>query len=148
MTSKILITTAIVCFVSGCAVSGGSQLGAVMPGSETVLAEETQLVPARKIYGRSITLSVPATVKLDYNVESGKSVMYLLMTDEQYTRVVGGEDREPTVAGRDYIHKSDAVMGQGSDIALLPAPDRYIFVFWNESSEPVTVTSRVRGVRE
>ncbi len=119
--------------------------GAVAPdGSESVLPEEDEAVPANKAWSRSFTLNYAAELELKYEVEPSKQIDIYFLTEEQDARASAGE--EPTEQGRDFIAHHRGVIRSGNFINSAQ-PGRYVYVFRNLTDTDVRLKTSVLGRR-
>ena len=117
-------------------------------GWESVVVEQSETVPAQTDWGSSFDLNVPARLQIDWSIEPGLMITYILATDEQYQRAIGN-NADMTYEGQDYIRRLDALRGVGNDVTgTLPA-GRYVILMRNAANPgPAHVTIRAHGARQ
>jgi len=134
--------------LGACAAMPPSIFAPAPSGWESVVVEQSETVPAQTDWGSSFDLNVPARLQIDWSIEPGQMITYILATDAQYQRAVGN-DADMSIQGQDYIRRLDALRGVGNDVTETLPVGRYIILMRNTANPgPAHVTIRAVGARQ
>lgn len=106
------------------------------PNATTLHSDETVTVPANGAVGSNISISSRAFLSIDFNVQPGKQVTLLVITDAQKQEMDAGNP----ITGRPKVRAP--IDGTASQSLTVEQGGYYVAIL-NSDSEPVSVTYRV-----
>ena len=123
----------------------GPQPNASSPsgGDEEIVPLQTQAIPAQKAWELKVGVNRPGQIDIHWDIEAGKSVNILVLTEEQEQRAQAGTP--PTQPGKDFVQMTMGVSGAGNDVEKVQAGVYYV-VFENPATDgDVTVKASISG---
>ena len=139
------VAAVIACVVSLSSFACEPPRGAAGPeGGEEIVPQQSQTIPAQKAWELKFQVNVPGEILVQWEIEPGKSVNYLVLTEEQEQRAQAGTP--PTQPGRDFVNMTMGVAGNGKDVQKVQ-PGIYYVVFENAGSADATVKASISGHR-
>jgi hypothetical protein len=107
------------------------------PGATTIHSEETVTVPANGAVGSGIYVSGRAFLSIDFDVQSGKQVTLLVITEEQKREMDAGKQ----ITGRPRVRAP--IDGTASQSVTINQGGNYYVAILNSDPEPISVSYRV-----
>lgn len=106
-------------------------------GATTIHPEETVTVPGNGAVGSVIYVSGRAFLSIDFDVQSGKQVTLLVLTDEQKREMDAGKQ----ITGRPRVRAP--IDGTASQSVTINQGGNYYVAILNSDPEPISVSYRV-----
>jgi hypothetical protein len=128
-------------FTTGCGQLGSSDLESVEGPGWTVLRPWTlQSIPPKKALTTTLSAKSPSTIRVDYEIESGKELNLYFMTLEQDRRASAG--KEPRELGKDFISLDRGLVANGRS-EHQAGQGQFAIAFRNLGSASVALRVRV-----
>lgn len=128
-------------FTTGCGQLSSNDLESVEGPGWTVLRPWTlQSIPPKKALTTTLSAKMPTTIKVDFEIESGKEVNLYFMTLEQDRLASAG--KEPRELGKDFITLDKGLVGNGRSEHQM-GPGQFAIAFRNLGNTSVALRVRV-----